>query len=296
MPLLIISLISVILKYAERLSAKREGPLVALATQQAATQLTVQCQSCSNKYGTPPYVDIPSSCSNTSFKPTSKPSYCPRCAHARIFRPYDYADVLCTEYFGLTRSNALQVIHLYNDLRASNNLDIRRIVQATFELPAATRSSKLDRQACEEVHTRVITSNVQHTIKTIPDSLDILAYLKDRGFKPMLQRAYIAPIDLLCRDCGGSYTLLRGTPDLSHTPPLHCVWCASTSLIINPQDTEDTCWTVLALKYHLSVDLTQKVYQVYATHPQGAAKGLSFSAFLSTPDMQAAIQVLAAAS
>lgn len=79
-------------------------------------QLTCQCASCTHKHGIPPYIDI----TPTHIQPVIRPTYCPNCAKPRSYHPYDWADVLCHTYMGMTRELAISIIRQFNEWRASS--------------------------------------------------------------------------------------------------------------------------------------------------------------------------------
>lgn len=190
----------------------------------SSRQLSCSCQRCASRLGVPSFVDT-----NPMCQPQAKPAYCPRCGKPHSYRPYDYADVLCTEYFGLTREVAVEVITTFNEIKASSN----------SQFYTASHGSQ-----------PVGKSKLQ-------DPLDLLQAM---GFSRMLMRAALTPLTVSCQSCGGSFTMLRSVPDVQRTPPLHCVWCSSTNLTTSQDDTEVTAWLSLASHYGLTVAAIQFFY------------------------------------
>lgn len=181
----------------------------------------VDCIPCSNHKLTPPYVSY-------TLQVQPKPLYCPTCQHQRVYRPYSYVDILCTDYAGLSVTTAVKIVLQYNEQRAKGTL---------------SRKS----------------------------TLDVLDYIRDLGAENMpTLRNFIAPLDISCRECGGSYTLLRNidsAPNVNKTPPLYCVWCASPSVHVVQQGTEEVWWTSLSLAYNnMPVPMLKIFYDRWTTH------------------------------
>lgn len=262
-------------------------------------QYTVSCQTCSDKHGTPPYVDTPSSASfqQGTQEPSSKPfypqqhtSHCPRCGKPRASRPYDWADILCTEYFGLTRKNALLILQAYNETKQSGEMDnLRAIYSYTTQYNLGTPahpSSQVHAGVTVQVNER--RQSAGKALLMFKQSHDVLDYLQKAGFKGLLQRTYTAPIDCTCRQCGGQFTYIRGIVDVQQTPALHCIWCASTDLIVDPEQTEDTAWTVLSINYKLPVHIIRTIYGQY----QAQSTHSSFASYMASPDVQKVLTIL----
>lgn len=188
------------------------------STPQAQAQVqsyerTVECTRCTNKSGTPPFIQY-------TLPIAAKPAHCPKCGHTRTIRPYDYADIICTDHAGIPRSLAIRAITLYNEF--------------------------------------VATSTLKHRTAT-PDCIAFVRdHLGAQGMPSM--RTSFTPLDVSCTDCGGSYTMLRTLIDVQHTPPCYCVWCGSKNVTIQQQSTEQSCWTSLAMHYNLPVQIIKMFY------------------------------------
>lgn len=189
-------------------------------TLQQTFERTVECQRCTVKNGsiTPPFISF-------TLPVQSKPLHCPKCGHQRTVRPYDYADIICTDHAGISRSLAIKAINLYNEQLARGTL-----------------------------------RHKSHTP-------DCIAFIEDMGANTSMPslRSSFAPIDAHCQACGGSYTLLRNTPDVQRTPPLYCVWCGSNHVTIQQQSTDNTCWTSLALHYNLPTNVIKMFYDRWSS-------------------------------
>lgn len=267
---------------------------------QSTVQLTVQCQSCTSKHGTPPYVDLPShdACSTiatTTFTPARQASHCPRCGKPRTFHPYDYADTLCQEYFGLTRAAAIAALHLFNELRATDNH--RRTYTYTAMYNLGTSAHPLSQvHAGTQVLVNEQCQSTPAKLAAIHSARDIYDYLDNLkgGPKRMLQRGYIAPLDCTCKACGGQFTLVRGIVDTQATPPLYCVWCGARSqLITDPTQTEETAWIVLADNYKLPIAALKIFYGQWSAtmhkHP-------TFQSYMQSEEVQQLLPLLQAAN
>jgi hypothetical protein len=99
-------------------------------------------------------------------------------------------------------------------------------------------------------------------------------------------RTLTTPLSVSCRDCGGSYVFYRNAPDIQRTPPLYCVWCASSHTIVLPFSTDDTSLIVLAQVYNLPLQLTQTLYDLWSTRSSLS----TFKAFVESPKIAAVIQ------
>lgn len=254
-------------------------------------QLAVQCDRCTQATGTPPYVDL-STC--PSFVPTksSHPSHCPRCSKLKLFRSYDYADVLVQEYFGLTRQSALQALSLFNSLRATTPTRSIHSYTTLYTTGSVSQGSKI------MAGTTVVVNELAGTPKEVAQAkqaTDIFDYLDQRGVRRLLQRGYIAPIDCTCKACGGQFTLLRGIVDTKQQPPIYCVWCGtrylndgSSALITDPEQTEDTAWTVLSMNYGLPVQAIKIFYNQYASQQAHS----SFADYMQTDTVQKLLPLL----
>lgn len=227
-------------------------------------QLAVQCTRCTTAHGTSPYVDLFTNqpCPTPSPSGRLSPTHCPRCGHQRQYRSYDYADVLCTNYFGLTRALAIELIQTFNELTASD------------KLPTRFGSS---------------------TAKLI-DPLDLISSM---GLKPLLARQAITPLTITCHTangggCGGQFTLLRcaGPQPTSPLDGLHCVFCgrhSTLSLSISQDSTEDACWLSLSHHYDLTVQAMQFFYNDWTKH--GVSSSLSLAAYLQQPEVASLVQL-----
>lgn len=245
-----------------------------------AVQRTVQCQSCTDKHGTPPYVDL--SAEPSYFTPARHPTHCPRCGKVRTFHPYDYADTLCQDYFGLSRASAIQAIQLFNSLRQTDNQ--RRTYKYTTNYDVGKQV-----KAGTEVNVNELAPTPA-VIARAKRARDIFEYLDQSGVKRVLQRGYIAPLDCTCKMCGGQFTLIRGIVDTQATPPLHCVWCgARSSLITDPTQTEDTAWIVLSQNYGLPIPALKIFYDQWQAH---ISKHPTFSAYMQTEEVQKLLPLL----
>jgi len=67
---------------------------------------TAQCHHCSKRTGYQPYLSLP------SLPVVAKATGCPRCGRTCPVSPLDYADTLCMDNAGLTRSQALQCMEV----------------------------------------------------------------------------------------------------------------------------------------------------------------------------------------
>lgn len=254
-------------------------------------QRTVQCQSCTSKHGTPPYVDLPSY-ATSQFTPTRQATHCPCCGKPRTFRPYDYADTLCQEYFGLTRHNAMQAISLFNELRATDNPRSIRTYTAMYNIGTPSHPAQQVYAGQEVLVNELATLPI--SITRVKQARDIYEYLDQRGVKRVLQRGYIAPLDCTCKACGGQFTLVRGIVDTQATPPLYCVWCGARSqLITDPTQTEETAWIVLADNYKLPIAALKIFYGQWSAtmhkHP-------TFQSYMQTEEVQQLLPLLQAAN
>lgn len=214
------------------------------------TSLAVQCARCTTKLEVPPYIDLLSESAAPRPLSSGKPLYCPRCGKARQIRPLDYADVLCQDYFGLTRKGAIETVTLFNELQAQGRLPSVKV----YGRPQ--------------------------------DPCELLRHVW--GFPLALARSAITPLTVHCRSCAGSYTLLRGKPDVQQTPPLYCVWCASSDVYTSQDDTEETAWLSLASHYDLSVQAVQFFYNDWQGLP--AHTYTTFAAYLDSPTVKPLVE------
>lgn len=175
---------------------------------------TVECTRCTAKSITPPFISF-------TLPVRSKPTHCPKCGHTRTVRPYDYADIICTDHAGISRNLAIKAINLYNEQLARGTL-----------------------------------GHKSH----IPDCIGYIEDMGVDATNMPSMRSSFAPIDAHCTSCGGSYTMLRNVPDVQRTPPLYCVWCGSKSVTIQQQSTDQTCWTSLAQHYNLPLAALKMFY------------------------------------
>ncbi len=129
------------------------------------------------------------------------------------------------------------------------------------------------------------------TLKHRSQTIDVIDYIHDLGADNMLSvRQYIAPLDISCRDCGGSYTLLRNIPDVNKTSPLYCVWCASPRVIIEQESTEETWWTSLSLAYNnMPVPMLKIFYDRWTTHSNKS----TFKEYMESPMIKSLLQEVA---
>lgn len=77
----------------------------------------------------------------------------------------------------------------------------------------------------------------------------------------------ITPLNLHCLSCGSTYTLIRTTPTTQKTPPLHCVYCASTNIGLIQADPEQTAFISLALHYNLPLQTLKSLYNFWSQRP-----------------------------
>lgn len=212
---------------------------------------TVQCTKCTTHHGaiTPPYVSY--------YVPTAtKPQYCPKCSHQRIIREYDYADVLCTDHVGLSRSNAITAI-----------------------------------QSCNEHNARTSAPYGTSRYVTVEQLLDKLGA---RELPPIT--AVITPLTVRCNSpktansaggCGATFTLLRNVPDVQRTPPLYCIFCAQPVTILNNlNDTEETAFIGLSLHYELPLIMIKSLYVMWSTSSQRP----TFESYIHSPKVRDTIQ------
>lgn len=258
---------------------------------QSTRQLTVQCTSCTAKHGTPPYVDLP--CATTpsaTFQPASHATHCPRCGHTRPTRPYDYADTLCHEY-SITRQQAIAALQTYNELRQTDN--VRHTYTYTAQYTRGLASSPTTQvKAGSSVQVNELATGGPKAIAMAKASNSIFDYLTARGIRPMLLRSYIAPLDCTCKACGGQFTLLRGLVETVAQPPIYCVWCGTrNSLIIDPTQTEDTAWLVLAQNYNLPIPALRVLYSQWST-PANIAKYPAFASYMQSEEVQQLLPLL----
>lgn len=172
------------------------------------------------------------------------------CAKPRVYRPYDYADVLVQDYMGLTRHAALALITMLNEFKAQGR-------QAVGKL--ASYSDPID-------------------------------YLQDRGFKRVLLRAVITPLDVQCHDCGGQYTMIRGTITTIQKPPIYCVWCASKNTTVEQENTSEVSFLILAAKYEVPQNVLEYLYTCWSQQAQIS----SFESYMNTGERLEIRQKLAA--
>jgi hypothetical protein len=140
---------------------------------------------------------------------------------------------------------------------------------------ALTRQQALD--AINHVNTINSHAKSTRSYRYVEDYLS-----KDLGLArlPSL-RTLTTPLQVSCRDCGGSYVFYRNAPDIQRTPPLYCVWCASSHTIVLPFSTDDTSLIVLAQVYNLPLQLTQTLYDLWSTRSSLS----TFKAFVESPDV-----------
>lgn len=217
-------------------------------------QLACQCTKCTQTYGTPPYVDLPSQ--GHPGHPATRPLYCPRCKPSsdptrppKVYRPYDYADVLCTDYIGLTRQVAISLITMLNEFKAQGASRVKQLA-------------------------------------TVHDPID---YLASRGFQRMSMRDSITPLDVQCLDCAGQYTILRGNITTAQRPPAYCIWCGSSHITTAQENTDDTAYTVLAAHYQLPRNVLEYLYSQYTAQ----SRQTSFQSYMDSPTILEIRQKLA---
>lgn len=76
--------------------------------------------------------------------------------------------------------------------------------------------------------------------------------------------AAYTPLGVSCRDCGSTFTMLRGEPVAQATPPKYCVWCGSKDLCpVEQLSIDDAAWLSLAARYDLPVAAIKKVYATW---------------------------------
>lgn len=254
---------------------------------------TVQCQSCSDKHGSPPYIEISVEPATSTFVPQPHPTNCPRCGKLRSSRPHDWADILCQTYFGLTRKAALAILATYNQSCQSGSIDNTRSVYTYM-----TQYTAKGCIAGQSVEVNERRQSLPSSLAAFKQSRDILDYLTGQGFAVTLQRGYTAPLDATCRDCGGQFTYIRGIVDVqrgtdgggSTATKLHCVWCGSSSLITGPENTDETAYTVLSINYSLPIHIIKLFYDSYCK----STRYQSFASYMESPDVQQILTLLAA--
>lgn len=190
-----------------------------LSQQQSTYERTVECTKCTAKSITPPFISF-------TLPVQSKPLHCPKCGHSRTVRPYDYADIICTDHAGISRSLAIKAINLYNEQLQRGTLG---------------RASKT------------------------PDCIAYIEDMGIDATNMPSMRTSFTPLNCACQSCGGSFTMLRNVPDVQRTPPLYCVWCGSNHVTVQQQSTDNSCWTSLALHYNLPTNAIKMFYDRWSS-------------------------------
>jgi hypothetical protein len=124
-------------------------------------------------------------------------------------------------------------------------------------------------------------SSFRNPVKS--SQIDVIDYLTDRGHTKMLMRAYVTPLDVQCLDCGGQFTMLRGLVTTKQLPPVHCVWCASTHISVNQENTEEVAYLILAQRYSLPENVLRYLYAQYAQQ----ARHSSFDSYMNSESVLA---------
>lgn len=103
-----------------------------------------------------------------------------------------------------------------------------------------------------------------------------------------IPQSTITPLNVSCRSCGSTFTMLRSDPSTYKSPPTYCIYCASPSLVILSQDTEATAYTVLAAHYNITVPQVKFLYNHWIHQPTYN----TFNLFMTSPTGIAVLQVL----